>query len=75
MTFRRLLGFLRPYRGQVIVSTLLAIGSQAAVLTIPYLTGRAIDDTRAHHHDRHALLVDAGLIGRASCRERVLLGV
>jgi ABC-type multidrug transport system fused ATPase/permease subunit len=73
MTFRRLLGFLRPYRGQVIVSTLLAIGSQAAVLTIPYLTGRAIDDTRAHHHDRHALLVDAGLIVAAGGVQGVLM--
>jgi ABC-type multidrug transport system fused ATPase/permease subunit len=73
MTFRRLLGFLRPYRGQVIVSTLLAIGSQAAVLTIPYLTGRAIDDTRAHHHDRHALLVDASLIVAAGAVQGVLM--
>ncbi|MEP6641808.1 MAG: ABC transporter ATP-binding protein, partial [Gaiellales bacterium] len=73
MTFRRLLGFLRPYRGQVIVSTLLAIGSQAAVLTIPYLTGRAIDDTRAHRHDRHALLVDAGLIVAAGAVQGVLM--
>ena len=48
MTVRRLFGFLRPYRGQVIVSALLAIGSQVAVLTIPYLTGRAIDATRAY---------------------------
>ena len=73
MTFRRLLGFLRPYRGQVIVTILLAIGSQAAVLTIPYLTGRAIDATRAQHHDRHALLVDAGLIVAAGAVQGVLM--
>ena len=73
MTFRRLLGFLRPYRGQVIVSTLLAIGSQAAVLTIPYLTGRAIDATRPGHRDRSALMLYAGLIVAAGALQGVLM--
>jgi ABC-type multidrug transport system fused ATPase/permease subunit len=73
MTFRRLLGFLRPYRGQVILSAVLAIGSQAAVLTIPYLTGRAIDDTRGPSHDRSALLADAGLIVLAGALQGVLM--
>jgi ABC-type multidrug transport system fused ATPase/permease subunit len=47
MTFRRLLGFLRPYRAQVIASTVLAAASQAAGLVIPYLTGVVIDSARA----------------------------
>ena len=68
MTFRRLLGFLRPYRGQVIVSTLLAVGAQAAGLTVPYLTGQVIDTvSAASHSDRRlytlaALVVVAGAI-------------
>jgi ATP-binding cassette, subfamily B, bacterial len=73
MTVRRLFGFLRPYRGQVIVSALLAIGSQAAVLTIPYLTGRAIDATRAGHRDRSALMLDAALIVAAGALQGVLM--
>jgi ABC-type multidrug transport system fused ATPase/permease subunit len=73
MTVRRLFGFLRPYRGQVIVSTLLAIGSQVAVLTIPYLTGRAIDATRAGHRDRSALMLDAGLIVAAGALQGILM--
>ena len=73
MTVRRLFGFLRPYRGPVIVSTLLAIGSQAAVLTIPYLTGRAIDATRPGHRDRSALMLDAGLIVAAGALQGVLM--
>jgi ATP-binding cassette, subfamily B, bacterial len=73
MTFRRLLGFLRPYRGQVILSAVLAIGSQVAVLTIPYLTGRAIDDTRGPRHDRGALLTDAGLIVLAGALQGLLM--
>ncbi len=73
MTVRRLFGFLRPYRGQVIVSALLAIGSQVAVLTIPYLTGRAIDATRAGHRDRSALMLDAALIVAAGGLQGVLM--
>ena len=49
MTFRRLLGFLRPYRGQVIVSTLLAVGAQAAGLTVPYLTGQVKESPRTSY--------------------------
>jgi ABC-type multidrug transport system fused ATPase/permease subunit len=42
-TFVRLLGFLKPYRWSLAASVVLAIGSQAAGLTIPWLTGYAID--------------------------------
>ena len=42
-TFVRLLGFLRPYRTALIASLVLAVGSQAAGLSIPWLTGYAID--------------------------------
>src|SRR5262245_42081283 len=38
-TFVRLLGFLRPYRASLIVSSLLAIGSQVAAIFIPIVTG------------------------------------
>src|SRR5688500_18494489 len=42
-TFLRLLSFLRPYRWSLAASVVLAIGSQAAGLSIPWLTGYAID--------------------------------
>jgi ABC-type multidrug transport system fused ATPase/permease subunit len=42
-TFVRLLGFLEPYRWSLAASVALAIGSQAAGLSIPWLTGYAID--------------------------------
>ncbi len=45
-TFLRLLGFLRPYRGGVIASLLLAIGAMSATVVIPWLTGRVIDEIR-----------------------------
>ena len=42
-TFRRLLGFLAPYKASLVVSTLLAVLSQAAAIAIVVLVGVAID--------------------------------
>jgi ABC-type multidrug transport system fused ATPase/permease subunit len=41
---RRLLGFLRPYRGQVVLTAASAAGLMACSITLPYLTRRVIDD-------------------------------
>ncbi|HEU6444655.1 MAG TPA: ABC transporter ATP-binding protein [Gaiellaceae bacterium] len=38
-TFARLLGFLRPYKWSLIVSIVLAVGSQAAAVVMAFLTG------------------------------------
>jgi ABC-type multidrug transport system fused ATPase/permease subunit len=43
-TFVRLLGFLRPYRVSLAVSSLLAIGSQVAGILVPVITGVVIDE-------------------------------
>jgi ABC-type multidrug transport system fused ATPase/permease subunit len=45
-TFWRLLGFLRPYRGGVLVSFALAAASMGAGVLIPYLVGHTIDEIR-----------------------------
>ena len=45
-TFRRLLGFLSPYKRGVIVSFALAAAAMVATVAIPWLTGEAIDATR-----------------------------
>ncbi len=42
-TFRRLLGFLRPYKWSLFVSSLLAIGSQLAAIAITFLIRAAIN--------------------------------
>jgi len=42
-TFRRLLGFLRPYRREVIGSLIFAWLAMGATVLIPYLVGSAID--------------------------------
>jgi len=62
-TFRRLVGFLEPYRRSVIWSFVLAAGAMGATVLIPYLTGRAIDSIRGHH--RHSLVMLAVAIGVA----------
>jgi ATP-binding cassette subfamily B protein len=43
-TFVRLLGFLRPYRTSLIVSTLLAIAAQVAAILVLVVTGEVIDE-------------------------------
>ncbi|HEY2603115.1 MAG TPA: ABC transporter ATP-binding protein [Thermoleophilaceae bacterium] len=44
--FRRLLGFLRPYRGAVLWSFLLAGLAMGTGVLIPYLVGRTVDEVR-----------------------------
>jgi ATP-binding cassette, subfamily B, bacterial len=65
-TFRRLLGFLGPYRRGVIWSFALAGGALGGTVLIPYLTGVAINAIRAHHHHELILLalaiLGAGLV-------------
>jgi ATP-binding cassette subfamily B protein len=73
VTFRRLLGFLRPYRGQVIASTLLAVGAQAAGLTVPYLTGRVIDTVSSAAHSDRDLFTYAALVVVAGAIKGVLM--
>jgi ATP-binding cassette subfamily B protein len=52
-TFRRLLDFLQPYRLSMVVSIVLAIGSQAAALAAVLLTRSVV--TVIHRHEIHRL--------------------
>jgi ABC-type multidrug transport system fused ATPase/permease subunit len=60
-TFARLLGFLRPYTGSLIVSIFLAVGSQAAQIALYTLTGEVIDKA-LRPHDRRELWLLLGII-------------
>jgi ATP-binding cassette subfamily B protein len=83
--FRRLLGFLAPYRRGVALSALLAGAAMVMTVLIPWLTGRAIDQIRSGDGgdlDRLGILVAvAGLlrlvltVGRRLVAGRVSLGV
>jgi ABC-type multidrug transport system fused ATPase/permease subunit len=59
----RLLSFLSPHRGRVAITALSAAGLMACSVTLPYLTGRVIDDV-VEGGDRDALgpLVGAVLL-------------
>src|SRR3981081_1310593 len=61
--FKRLLGFLRPYRAAVAWSFVLAFAAMVMTVLIPFMTGQAINATRAHH--RHTLIIWAVAIGVA----------
>jgi ABC-type multidrug transport system fused ATPase/permease subunit len=63
LIFRRLLGFLQPYKRGVAWSFVLAFGAIGTTVLIPYLTGRAVD--AISDHDRHRLAVWAIAIGVA----------
>ncbi|HYB28238.1 MAG TPA: ABC transporter ATP-binding protein [Solirubrobacteraceae bacterium] len=63
LIFRRLLGFLRPYRGAVAWSFILAAGAMIMTVLIPAFTGQAINSISAHHRDQ--LTTWAILIGLA----------
>ena len=45
-TFWRLLGFLRPYRGGVIASFVLAAAAMGTGVLVPYFVGRTVNDLR-----------------------------
>ena len=60
LTFRRLLGFLRPYRKGVVWSFALAFGSIGFTVLIPAMTGVAINAIRSGH--RHDLVIWAAAI-------------
>jgi ABC-type multidrug transport system fused ATPase/permease subunit len=69
-TFWRLLGFLRPYRRDVIWSFVLAAGAMVMTVLIPYLTGVAIDSIRSS--SRHELVTWAFVIVGAGLARLVL---
>ncbi len=55
-TFVRLLGFLRPYRVSLVVSIVLAVGSQAAQIAVIWVTGRVVDHA-IRPRDAHELWI------------------
>src|SRR5918999_2750798 len=62
-TFWRLLGFLRPYRGGVLVSFVLAAAAMGTGVLIPYLVGRTIDEIRSGTVDLWPLAIAVAVAG------------
>jgi ABC-type multidrug transport system fused ATPase/permease subunit len=71
-TFARLLGFLRPYRLSLIVSIVLAVGSQGAQIALIWITKHVIDGALAPH-DRHKLWIFVGAIVALGLARAILM--
>jgi ATP-binding cassette, subfamily B, bacterial len=74
VTFARLLGFLHPYKISLVVSTLLAIGSQVAQIALVWVTAHVIDDAIIPR-DAGKLWVFVGvIIGLGAVRAALMAG-
>jgi ABC-type multidrug transport system fused ATPase/permease subunit len=77
-TFVRLLGFLKPYRWSLAASIVLAVGSMAASLAMPWIIGDAIDNALPQGDGRElaflvGLIVVLGLAKSAMLAGRRLI--
>src|SRR3989442_5688884 len=74
-TFTRLLGFLRPYRTGLVVSIVLAVGSQAAQIALVWVTGRNVIDDALVQRDRHRLWISVvAIVGLGLLRAVLMAG-
>src|SRR5918911_455776 len=62
-TFMRLLGFLRPYKASLAVSTVLAIASQLAGIALIAVTGRVVDHALRPHDSRALWILVWAIVG------------
>jgi ATP-binding cassette subfamily B protein len=75
-TFFRLLTFLRPYRASFVVSSLLAIASQVALIGIPILTGVVFDEVEEPGRRELWVVVAAiaGIVALGLARAGLMVG-
>jgi ATP-binding cassette subfamily B protein len=73
-TFFRLLGFLRPYRVSLVVSIVLAVGSQTAQIALIWLTGHVVDHALLPR-DAHSLrLFIAAIVALGVAKAALMVG-
>ena len=73
-TFGRLLQFLRPYRSSLIISTLLAILSQAAAIAVIVLTGFVINELRGGQDGHYLAFLILSILAVGLLRSLLMLG-
>jgi len=73
-TFVRLLQFLRPYRSSLIVSTILAILSQAAAIAVIVLTGFVINELKGGQDGHYLAFLILVILGVGLLRALLMLG-
>jgi ATP-binding cassette subfamily B protein len=73
-TFVRLLGFLRPYKASLVISTILAVLSQAAAIAIVLLVGEAIDGIEEQRGTRTLAWVVAAILAVGVAKAALMAG-
>ena len=73
-TFGRLLGFLRPYKWSLAVSSILAIASQVTGILVPVLTGVVINELDGDQDTRRLALVIGGIVALGLVRGALMYG-
>ena len=73
-TFVRLLGFLRPYKWSLIVSIVLAVGSQAAAIAIAWLTGRGLEQALVDQEPGQLYVIAALVLAVGAARALFMAG-
>ena len=73
-TFVRLLGFLRPYKRSLVVSTILAVLSQAAAIAIVLLVGEAIAGIEEDRGTQTLAWVVAGIVAVGIVKAALMAG-
>ncbi|MDQ3123012.1 MAG: ABC transporter ATP-binding protein/permease [Actinomycetota bacterium] len=73
-TFVRLLGFLRPYRASLAVSSILAIGSQVAGIMVPVLIGFVIDELDGNQDTTVVMWWIGAIVALGLVRGALMLG-
>jgi ABC-type multidrug transport system fused ATPase/permease subunit len=73
-TFSRLLTFLRPYKRGLVISAVLAVGSQAAQIALIWVTGKDVIDGALLTHDTQKLWLYVGIIAALGLASALLMG-
>ena len=71
-TFFRLLGFLRPYKASLAISTVFAIGYQGSQIALVWITKNVIDDALTPR-DSHKLWIYVGAVAALGAVRAVLM--
>jgi ABC-type multidrug transport system fused ATPase/permease subunit len=73
-TFSRLLSFLKPYKRGLVISAVLAVGSQAAQIALIWVTGKNVIDGALLTHDTQKLWLYVGIIAALGLVSALLMG-
>src|SRR3954454_3650172 len=73
-TFLRLLGFLRPYKVSLAISTVFAIGYQGSQIALVWLTKNVIDDALTPHDSRKLWIYVGAIVALGVVRAILMFG-